>query len=81
MPYSEINQTKKIPPLNLHTAAIYVAVRNFLSEHNPKSEIMKEINELVYSKSPVCPPPNASIFYTAPYPSFQLQLAEKTAPS
>ena len=31
MPHSEINQTKKYPPLNSHTAAVYVALRNFLA--------------------------------------------------
>ena len=29
VPHSEINQTKNCPPLNIHTAAVYVAVRNF----------------------------------------------------
>ena len=28
MPHSEINQTKKLPPLVIHTAAVYVALRN-----------------------------------------------------
>ena len=30
MPQSEITQPKKCPPLYLHTAAVYVALRNFL---------------------------------------------------
>ena len=47
MPHSEINQAKKCPPLNLHTAAVYVALRNFFFDRIEILTFVKETPKTV----------------------------------